>query len=210
MEREISKLGPRTNENAKSMRGETMNTTSIGIGTIESKIAGWSIALSILMIVLGIFAIVIPPVAGVGVAIVVGWLFVLSAAAHLVFAWHVRSAGGFIWELVVGAFYLFVGTYVLLHPVAGLASLTLVLALYLFVEGILEFILSFQLRPTPGAKWLLLDGVITLILAVMIWATWPANTEWVIGTLVGISMLFSGISRLGLSMTARRTAAKTV
>ena len=100
------------------------------------------------------------------------------------------------------------GAYLLLRPVAGLASLTLALAIYLFAEGVLELILSFRLRPMPGSRWLLFDGIITLILAVMIWRTWPSSTEWVIGTLVGISMLFSGISRLMLCLAARSLVAK--
>jgi uncharacterized membrane protein HdeD (DUF308 family) len=92
--------------------------------------------------------------------------------------------------------------------VAGLASLTLALAIYLFAEGVLELVLSFRLRPMPGSSWLLFDAIITLILAIMIWRTWPSSTEWVVGTLVGISMLFSGISRLMLSLAARRVASK--
>ena len=86
----------------------------------------------------------------------------------------------------------------------GLVSLTFGLAVYLFVEGILEFILAVRLRPAPASGWLFVDGIITLILAVMIWRTWPSNTAWVIGVLVGISMLFSGIARLMISLAARR------
>ena len=178
------------------------------IGTIVKQSLGWSIGLSVLMIVAGILAIVVPPAAGIAVAILVAWLLVFSGVAHLVFAWHTRTAGGFFWELLLGVVYIFVGVYLLLHPVAGLASLTLALAIYLFAEGILEFILSFRLRPMPGSNWLLFDGVITLILAVMIWRTWPSSTEWVIGTLVGISMLFSGITRLMLSLAARQVVSK--
>jgi uncharacterized membrane protein HdeD (DUF308 family) len=89
-----------------------------------------------------------------------------------------------------------------------LASLTLAFAIYLFAEGVLELILSFRLRPMPGSNWLLFDGIITLILGVMIWRTWPSSTEWAIGTLVGISMIFSGISRLMLSLAARRLVAE--
>jgi len=88
--------------------------------------------------------------------------------------------------------------------VAGLASLTLVLAAYLRLEAILEVILSFQLRPVSGSGWLLFDGIITFILAIMIWRSWPASTLWVIGTLVGISMVFSGVARLMISLGARR------
>ena len=183
-----------------------MSTTPLG--SIAKKSVGWSIALSILMLLVGILAIVIPPAAGIAVLIVVAWLLMFSGAAHLVFAWHTRSTGGFIWELLLGLLYIFVGVYAWLHPIAGLASLTLVLAVYLFIEGILEFVLSFRLRPMPGANWLLVDGVVTLILAILIWRSWPSSSEWVIGTLVGISMIFSGTSRLALSLAARSALAK--
>jgi len=88
----------------------------------------------------------------------------------------------------------------LLQEIVAVTSL----AVYLFSEGVLEFILAIRLRPAPGSGWLFVDGIITLILAFMIWRTWPVNTAWVIGVLVGISMLFSGISRLMLSLAARR------
>jgi uncharacterized membrane protein HdeD (DUF308 family) len=178
------------------------------IGTLAKESLGWLIAFSVLMIIAGVLAIVVPPAAGIAVAILVGWLLVFSGGAHLAFAWRTRSTGGFLWELLLGILYIAVGAYVLLHPVAGLASLTLALAIYLFVEGILELALSFLLRPMPGSRWILLDGIITLILAVMIWRTWPSSTEWVIGTLVGISMLFSGITRLMLCFAAHRVVTK--
>jgi uncharacterized membrane protein HdeD (DUF308 family) len=179
------------------------------IGTIVKESVGWSIGLSVLMIVVGILAIVIPPAAGIAVLVVVAWLLMLSGAFHLIFAWHTRTSGGMIWELLLGILYLFVGVYALLHPVAGLASLTLFLAVYLFVEAVLELVLGFRLRPQPGSGWLLLDGIVTLVLAILIWRSWPSSSEWVIGTLVGISMLFSGTARLSLSMGARRVLAKT-
>lgn len=79
-----------------------------------------------------------------------------------------------------------------LERLGGLASLTLAIALYLLLEGVLELALSFQLRPAPGSGWQLFDGIFTLVLAVMIWSTWPSSAVWVVGTLVGISMFFSG------------------
>ena len=91
-----------------------------------------------------------------------------------------------------------------MNPLIGVASLTLALAIYLFAEGVLELVLSFTLRPMPGSGWLLLDGIVTLILAILIWRAWPSSTAWVLGTLVGISMLFSGTARLMLSLAARR------
>ncbi len=84
------------------------------------------------------------------------------------------------------------------------STLTLFLACYLFFEGIFEIVQYFQIRPRHGAGWLLFDAIVTLILAFMIWRAWPASSVWVIGTLIGISMIFSGISRLMLSLAAKR------
>jgi uncharacterized membrane protein HdeD (DUF308 family) len=183
-----------------------MSATSMG--TIVQKSVGWSIGLSVLMILAGLLAIAVPQVAGITVALLVAWLLIFSGVAHLVFAWHTRTTGGILWELLLGVLYVSIGAYLLLHPVLGLASLTFALAIYLLAEGALELVLSFRLRPMPGSNWLLFDGVFTLILAVMIWKTWPSSTEWVIGVLVGFSMLFSGISRLMISLAARRVIAK--
>jgi len=160
------------------------------------------------MILAGILAIGLPVAAGIAVNILVAWLLVFCGVAHLVFGWHIREIGGIIWELLLGALYIGIGAYLLTHPVAGLVTLTLALAIYLFAEGVLELVLSFQVRPRQGWGWLLLDGIVTWFLAMMIWRTWPASTEWVIGTLVGISMIFSGATRLMLSIAARSLATK--
>ena len=176
-----------------------MNTTSASM--FVKKSIGWSIGLSVLMIVAGILAIASPLAAGIAIDSVVAWLLVFSGCAHLVFAWHTRGAG-LLWELLIGILYIFVGGYLLMHPLAGLMSLTIVLAIYLFLEAILEFVMGFTLRPLPGSGWLVFDGIVTLLLAVMIWKTWPINAPWVIGTLVGISMIIGGTSRLMLSLAA--------
>jgi uncharacterized membrane protein HdeD (DUF308 family) len=179
-----------------------MNATSVV--TIARQSLNWSIAYSILMIVAGLLAIAMPPAAGLAVGLVVSWLLLFSGAMHLVFAWHTRTAGGAVWEVLLGLLYGLIGVYLLAQPAAGLATLTLALAIYLFLEAVLEFTLWTFLRRLTGAGWLLLDGVVTFILAVLIWRNWPSSTEWAIGTLVGISMLFSGATRLMLSLTARQ------
>jgi uncharacterized membrane protein HdeD (DUF308 family) len=163
--------------------------------------------LSGLMIVVGMLAIAVPMVAGVAVTILVGWLLICSGILHLAFAWRGGQTAAILWEILLGLAYGAIGFYVLANPVAGLASITVALALYLFVEGILEFVLALQLRPASGTGWLLFDGIITLVLAIMIWGTWPSSSAWVVGTLVGISMFFSGITRLMLSMAVRRIVA---
>jgi len=171
--------------------------------TIVKQSLGWSIGLSILMILAGFLAIVAPLAVGIAVNVLIAWLLIVSGASHFGYAWHTRHKGGFLWELFVGVVYGAVGVFLLMNPLAALVSLTLVLAIYLFGKGVLELISWFQLRPTPGSSWLLFSGIVTLILGIMIWRAWPMSSEWVIGTLVGINMLFSGVTRLMLSMAAR-------
>jgi uncharacterized membrane protein HdeD (DUF308 family) len=176
--------------------------------TFVKKSVGWSIGLSVLMIMTGILAIASPLAAGIAVNVLIAWLLVFSGCVHLVFAWYTRTSGGLLWESLIGILYIFIGAYLLMHPVAGLMSLTIALAIYLTLEAILEFVLGFTLRRLRGTGWLLFDGIVTLILAVMIWRTWTTSSEWVIGTLVGISMLFSGTSRLMLSLAARSVTSR--
>lgn len=178
---------------------------AVAVGRKESM--SWSIVLSILLIVAGFLAIALPQVAGIAANIVVGWLLIFSGAVHLVYSWQTRSTGGIIWGILIGLVYAVIGGYLLSNPVLGLVSLTLGLAFYLFAEGVLELLLSYLLRAMRGSSWLLFDGIVTLILAVMIWKTWPSSSVWVLGTLVGISMLFSGFSRLMISIAARRLTA---
>jgi uncharacterized membrane protein HdeD (DUF308 family) len=164
----------------------------------------WSIALSILMIAAGVIAMFVPALAGAAVTAIVGSLLIFSGLLHLAFAWRASKQRTVLWEILLGVIYGAVGIYLLASPLRGLLSLTLAVATYLFVEGVLEFVLSVELRRAPGAVWLLVDGIVTLGLAVLIWTTWPSSGMWVVGTLAGISMLFSGITRLMFSMALRR------
>ena len=179
-----------------------MNATSPG--TIARSTVDWSVFLSIFMILAGIVALVAPATAGISVTVYVGWLLIFSGIAHLAFAWDTRTSGGAVWELLLGILYILVGAYLLCHVAAAIAALTVLLGVYLFIEAILEFVLSYRIRPLPGSGWLALDGIITMLLAILMWKTW--STPLAIGVLVGISMLFSGISRLALSLAMRRVA----
>lgn len=174
-----------------------------------NKSLGWSITLSVLMILAGLFAIIIPPLAGIAATLLIAWLLEFCGVAHLFFCWNRRGVGGVLLEFLVGVLYLAVGIYILINPVAGLTSLTIVLAFYLFMEAVLEFILALNLGKLKAAGWLWADGVVDLILAVMIWRTWPLSAVWAIGTLVGIGILFTAFTRLMLSLEARRALSET-
>ncbi|MFZ0580013.1 MAG: HdeD family acid-resistance protein [Candidatus Acidiferrales bacterium] len=181
---------------------------AVKMSDVAKKAVGWSIAVSIIMIIAGLLAIAMPLEAGLAVNIFVGWMLIFAGLAHFVFAWFTRRTGSVLLKVLLGILYLGVAIYLLEHPARGLATLTLALAFYLLIEGIAEIVLYFQHRPASGSGWFLVDGIITLILGGMIWRLWPSSAEWVLGTIVGISIFFSGVTRLMISLAARRVVTK--
>jgi len=166
-----------------------------------------SIAWGVLLIVFGMVAIGMPYIAAVAVNVFIAWLIVLAGAVHLMLAVRAHGAGNMIWKLLVGIAYILFGGYLIMHPVMGVASLTLILASLFLIEGILYIILFFKMRSLGGSSWVLVDGIITLLLGLLIYMQWPSSSAWAIGTLVGVSMIISGVSRVMLSLALRKTAA---
>lgn len=164
----------------------------------------WSIVWGVLLIIFGMLAIGSPLLAAVAVNALIAWLIVLAGVVHLVLAFHTHGAGSVIWKLLVGVAYLCFGAYLIMHPVLGVASLTLVLASLFLIEGILDIVLFFKMRPVQGSNWVLVDGIITLLLGLMIYLQWPSSSAWAIGTLVGVSMIISGVTRVMISLAVRK------
>src|SRR5277367_6692892 len=166
--------------------------------------------MAIVFILPGMMAIIEPGVAGLAIAILVGWLLIFGGVAHLVAAFAGGGAGRVIWQVILGIIYIVGGIYFLTHPLLGLGTLTLLLAVIILMEAILEFIAYFRTRNEGGSGWILVNGLITLFVGGLIWLHWPSSSVWAIGTLVGVNLLMTGISRLMLGMAARRLATRGV
>jgi uncharacterized membrane protein HdeD (DUF308 family) len=165
---------------------------------------GWSTALSVVLILLGLIAVTLPQIGGLAVALYFGWLLLLGGVALMVFAWRTHAAGVMSLQVLLGAVYVLIGGFLITRPAAGLASLTLLLTGYLLIEGLLELTAAFRVQPRAGRTWLVIDGVVALVLAVMIVTSWPSSAAWVVGTLVGINMIIGGVSRLMVTNAVRR------
>jgi len=124
----------------------------------------------------------------------------------LIHAFQSKGIGSTLWKVVVAILYVIVGIYFLLNPLLGVASFTLAIAIFFVAEGVLDLVIYFQNRTGSGAGWILVNGIITLILGIMVWRQWPSSSLWLIGTLVGISMIMTGTARLMISLAARRAA----
>ncbi|MFY9844250.1 MAG: HdeD family acid-resistance protein [Terriglobales bacterium] len=171
------------------------------------RISRVSLVLSIVLIIFGVLAIALPMATSVGVVIIIGWLVIFDGFAQLVHATQSKGIGHIVWKILVALLYLLAGAYLLTRPALGVAGFTLVLAILFCAEGLADVVAYFSTRKGGGnSPWMLVDGIITLILGFMIWNQWPVGSLWVIGTLVGISMVMTGTTRLMMTLAVRKVA----
>ncbi|MGA7933126.1 MAG: HdeD family acid-resistance protein [Kovacikia sp.] len=163
----------------------------------------WSIAIGVLLILLGVAAIAFPVFSTYAAEIWISWIILFAGIGKIVYAFQTRNEGGFLWKLLLGILYAGTGVFLLVYPLQGILTLTLALGIFLLVEGVFEIILAFQMRPAKGWGLSLANGITTLILGGLIWFEWPLNGPFAIGLLVGISMIFTGFTRFSLSVAAR-------
>lgn len=162
-----------------------------------------SLVIGILLTILGIIAIALPTISTIFAETWLAVILLSAGFAKLVYATQIRGRGGFLWQLLLSGLYIATGIMLVIYPRTGILTLTLLLGSFLLTEGVFELILAFRLRPQQNWTWVLGDGIITLLLGGMIWFQWPFNAPWLLGTLVGVSILFTGISRVMLSLNAR-------
>lgn len=162
---------------------------------VVRKASVWVIVWSIVTFVCGMLAIVLPLTFSFAIALIIGCLVLVAGFAHLVFAFQTRSIDGFLWQILVSVLYGVAAICLLVNPLLSVLSLTLFLAIFLFLEGILELALYFCLRRFRHSVWVLIDGIGTLILGLLMIRQWPPATPEIIGALIGISLMLSAISR---------------
>lgn len=174
-----------------------------------TKNVGWYIALGIGMIILGLFAIFLPFVATFAIENLIGILFDIAGIMLIIhaFRWRRRS-GRFITDLVLGVIYLIFGILLLSHPLSGVVTLTSFLIAFFLIEGIFKIIQSFRMRPTSNWGWTLFSGIVSVVLAFIIWGRMPFAALWAIGIIVGIDLLFSGWAVLTISLSLRSAEKK--
>jgi uncharacterized membrane protein HdeD (DUF308 family) len=162
----------------------------------------------IVLLILGIFAILIPNVATLAVEVFVGWVLLLSGLVGLVSTFRMRGAPGFGWSLLSAVAAVAAGVVLLAWPLSGVLSLTLILTAFLTIEGVASIMLALSHRHGFSARWalLLVSGVIDLILAAMIFLNLPSTAAWAIGLLVGINMVFGGSTLISMALQARSLA----
>ena len=177
--------------------------TQARLEVLSARPLGWAILLMLFGVVTAAVAIVSP----VGESAILAWLIQVMGAFLFIHAIDSKQEGHLPWKVLIACLYVIFGFYLLKHPLPDLAALAFFLALFLSVEGLIDLATYLQARKREGALWMLFDGIVTLVLSFLLWRHWPADSLRFIGTLVGVSMISTGATRLMLSLAARRVAA---
>ena len=163
----------------------------------------WLVVLGVSLIVLGTILLGSPVIATLATVTTLGVLILLGGAAEIVGAFWCREWSGFFLALLSGVLGIVLGLMLLGNPIQGGITLTILLASFLFVGGIFKVAAAIAHR-FDGWGWLLLSGAIDLVLGVMIWRELPMSGLTIIGVLVGISLIFRGISWLMVGFALKR------
>jgi uncharacterized membrane protein HdeD (DUF308 family) len=159
----------------------------------------------VVLLILGIAAIILPQVASVAIAILIGWLLLMSGIVGLWSSFATRHAPGFGWSLLSAVAGIVAGIVLLAWPLSGVVTLTLVLSAFLCVEGVVSIFYALAHRRELSGRWgmLLFSGVVDLVLAALILSGLPASAGWAIGVLVGINMVMGGVALIAMASHAR-------
>ena len=159
----------------------------------------------IVLVILGLAAVMLPLIATLATAILVGWVFLLSGIIGLAATFRMRHAPGFWWSLLSGIIGIAAGIVLLRWPLSGALSLTLVLTIFLVLEGVVSIMFALEHKRELSGRWgmMLLSGLVDLLLAGIIFAGLPGTAAWAIGLLVGINMIFGGSALIAMALHAR-------
>jgi uncharacterized membrane protein HdeD (DUF308 family) len=169
----------------------------------------WSLFLveGVILSALGLAAIIVPPLGGLFVTVLLGWLFLIAGIVGIVATIRARQAPGFAWSLLSAIVAVIAGGILLWNPLQGIVTLTYVLTAFFIVDGILIIVLAITHRRQLSGKWewMMVNGVVDLILAAIIISGLPGTLAWALGLIVGIDMLFGGASLIAMALEARKT-----
>lgn len=161
----------------------------------------------IVLVILGLAAIIVPPLASLAITIFLGWMFLISGIIQFILTFSARGLPGFGWSLMSAILAAAAGIILLLWPVQGTLSLTIVVGVYFVMEGVATIMYALDHRKQLSERWgwLVAAGVVDLIMAAIIITGLPGSAAWAIGLLVGINLVFGGTSLISMALAARNS-----
>jgi uncharacterized membrane protein HdeD (DUF308 family) len=173
------------------------------LGRTEAAVWGTPFVLGLLLMLIGLFAFSAAVLTSLVTIVLFGIMLAAAGVLEIVYAFRSRKSGHFLLYLLGGVLSLVVGVLMLIRPLAGLATVTLLLAGYFFASGLFRGITSVMDR-YAGWGWDLFYGVVAVVLGIMLMAWWPVSALWVVGALVGAEIFFRGVGMVAAAWALRR------
>jgi uncharacterized membrane protein HdeD (DUF308 family) len=189
-----------------------MSTNNADLDKLRSSMtrslhAHWRLFLAegIVLLVLGLLAIVVPQIATIAVAVFIGWILLVSGAVGLLATFRMRTAPGFWWSMISAILGIVAGILLFRSPVSGALSLTVILTVFLIIEGIVSILFALEHKRELSGRWgaMLFSGLVDLFLAGIIIEGLPGTAAWAIGLLIGVNLVFGGVALIAMALHAR-------
>jgi len=175
--------------------------------TVPEQLSGRSLVFPILLILFGLFAIGLPFETSLGVVRVIGWLLILSGVTKIVCAFRTWGVGNIFWKFFVAILHGATGMYLLTHTMMAVAGLTALIGTFLLIQGAMDVVLYLTVRNARGSNWILFEGMVALVLSVIVRRYRPSSSLWLIGSILGTTLVVTGITRLITTLAAQRLTA---
>jgi uncharacterized membrane protein HdeD (DUF308 family) len=175
----------------------------------EALTKNWKLLLvgGVISVILGIIAILLPPLASVTITLLVGIVLLIGAVGLVAEAISRGTTGHRIWSAILAVVYVIAGVWLIINPAEGTITLTWVLAIFFLIIGLFRLLGGIQGRgKVPNAGWAIISGILAIVLAVLVIANLPSSAAWAIGLLVGIQLLFDGLMLITTAMAGKRLA----
>ncbi len=158
--------------------------------------------MGILTIIFGILAMMMPYITGQSMLMLIGILVMAGGALRLVWAFKSGGLGKGVLTFLIGVLTLLAGFWIITEPFIAAGALTIVLTIYFFADGLMEFIAAFTVE--EGKGWLLFDSVVTVMLGILLFMGFPFSGPVAVGVLLGVKLLLAGIMMLTLGSAVKR------
>lgn len=167
---------------------------------------GWLLVLGLVQIITGAIAIAVPLLASLAAVGIFGAILIVTAIFQIIHAFQGRAWPRSLWYGLGGVLYGLAGLLVVLFPIGGALTLAVLIAVLFIADGVLRVVFAMATTAVPGRGWMIMAGYASIAVGVILFLGWPASALWAIGLLLGINLIFSGLTNSVVAVASRAAA----
>ncbi len=164
----------------------------------------WFLVLGLVLVICGAAAIALPALSTIAASVVLGVVLAIGGVVKIIEALQVKEWAGCVWQLLLGAIEIVGGILIYLNPLKGALAVTLLIAVVFLLQGVLQVVLAFRVRPQIGWGWLLFSGIVALCVTVAMGMKLRYTSFYTPGTIAGVALFVGGCGYIAIALSNRR------